>query len=163
MPSRWTELELAERTAANPAVKLASESPRKRPIRQSATIEPLEGIAPAERSKRRKAAYSMSEADLLKCVLDLAKLKGWLVAHFRPAQTSKGWRTAVSADGFGFPDLVMVRHDRCLFVELKAERGKLSEAQSIWLGFLTGANQRGRVFIWKPSDWLSGEIERRLE
>ena len=105
----------------------------------------------------------MSEAELLKSVLELAKYQGWLVAHFRPAMTSKGWRTAVSADGSGFPDLVMVRKDRCLFVELKTERGKLSEAQQIWLGFLKGANRQGRVFLWRPSDWLDGTIERALK
>ena len=106
---------------------------------------------------------AMKESELLDNVLQLAKLRGWLAAHFRPAQTRRGWRTAVSGDGAGFPDLVMVRKDRCLFVELKSERGKLSPNQETWLGFLTGANQRGRVYVWRPSDWLNGTIGRVLK
>lgn len=106
----------------------------------------------------------MSENDLLKCVLDLAKILGWRTAHFRPARTNHGgWRTAVAGDGAGFPDLVLVRGSRCLFVELKSEKGKLSAEQETWINFLTAANQRGRVFIWRPSDWLDGSIERILQ
>jgi hypothetical protein len=48
----------------------------------------------------------ITEAAFLRQVLDLAKLRGWRTAHFRPAQTSRGWRTAVQGDGAGFPDLV---------------------------------------------------------
>src|SRR5665213_1836630 len=65
----------------------------------------------------------MTEAQWQRRVLDLAQLCGWRVAHFRPARTATGWRTAVEADGVGYPDLTMVRDGRLLFAELKSEAG----------------------------------------
>lgn len=73
----------------------------------------------------------MTEADFQRTVIDAAQALGWMCAHFRPAQTAQGWRTAVSADGKGFPDLVLVR-DRVLFIELKADRGKQTADQRAW-------------------------------
>lgn len=51
-------------------------------------------------------------------IIELARILGWRVAHFRPAQTRHGWRTPVAADGKGFPDLVLVR-ERVIYAELK--------------------------------------------
>jgi hypothetical protein len=52
---------------------------------------------------------TITEAEFLAQVLQLAKLCGWLTAHFRPAKTAHGWRTAVQGDGAGWPDLVLLR------------------------------------------------------
>jgi hypothetical protein len=60
----------------------------------------------------------------------------------------------------GFPDLVLVRHERLLFVELKSGKGKLTPAQAQWFGRLSQAGASVRV--WRPSDWLDGTIEREL-
>lgn len=107
----------------------------------------------------------MTENDLLAAVLDLAKVLGWKVAHFRPAMTAKGWRTPVSADGGGFPDLVMAgpiraNGDPCrvLFVELKAGRGKMSEAQWSWK-FRLMPNSH----VWTPKEWNDGTILAELK
>jgi hypothetical protein len=76
-----------------------------------------------------------------------------MVAHFRPGLTQAGtWRTAVAADGKGFPDLVLAHRDRgVMFVELKAEKGKLSAEQTAWGLRLAAAGATWHV--WKPSDW----------
>ena len=92
----------------------------------------------------------MTEDDFLKSVIDLAHVYGWKVAHFRPAKTERGWRTAVQADGAGFPDLVLVR-DGVIFAEVKSENGKLSEAQKEWLQTLEKAHQNW--FVWQPCNW----------
>lgn len=92
----------------------------------------------------------VSEDVFLGMVLDLANLRGWLAAHFRPAKTERGWRTAVQADGAGFPDLVLVR-DRVIYAELKSEKGSLSSAQGIWMLALEKAGQE--IYCWRPSDW----------
>lgn len=92
----------------------------------------------------------MTEEDFLKSVIDLAKLTGWKVFHARAAMTSKGWRTPVQADGAGFPDLVLVR-ERVIFIELKSEKGKVSDSQWAWKDALQSA--MAEFYIWRPSEW----------
>jgi len=113
-------------------------------------------------SPKEAKARMMSEGDLLKCVLDLAKVFGWKTAHFRPARTQHGWRTPVAGDGKGFVDLVLVRPGRYLFIELKSEKGKLSAEQENWLGWLRAAVGSDSVRVLRPSDWLNGEVEKLL-
>lgn len=84
------------------------------------------------------ALAEIPEAEWQKSVIDLARLFGWRIAHFRPAQTTKGWRTPVAADGAGWPDLFLVR-ERCLAIELKREKGKLTDDQIVWLTALRNA------------------------
>jgi len=93
----------------------------------------------------------VTEAGFQKTVLEFAKLHGWRTAHFRPAKTAKGWRTAVSGDGKGFPDLVLVRGTRLLFVELKMWRNTPSSEQESWLRTLR--QTFAEVYLWYPSDW----------
>lgn len=106
----------------------------------------------------------MTEDALLTNVLDAARKFGWKSAHFRPAKTEKGWRTAVQGDGKGFPDLVLTNGRRLLFVELKSERGKPSPEQEIWLTVLrvTGVTGLVETYIWRPAQWYSGAIEEAL-
>ena len=92
----------------------------------------------------------MTETDLLNIVLDLAKLYGWHTAHFRPAMTAQGWRTAVQGDGKGWPDLTMVKGSRLLFAELKSEKGKISPEQQLWLDKLAEIDG-SEVYVWRPA------------
>ena len=62
-------------------------------------------------------AKGMSESALQDNVIELAHVLNYVVAHFRPARTAHGWVTPVSADGKGFPDLVLVGRGRVVFVE----------------------------------------------
>lgn len=65
-------------------------------------------------------------------IVQAAKLHGWMVAHFRPALTAKGWRTPMQGDP-GFPDLVLSKADRpTLFLELKSEKGTHTQSQRAW-------------------------------
>lgn len=111
----------------------------------------------------------MTERELQDAVIECARLLGWTVAHFRPARVMRGGReiyeTPIAADGKGYPDLTLVhrRHRRLLFVELKAEKGRLSEEQSRWLeDLLLCAGDKVGVHVWRPSDWISGDIEAVL-
>jgi hypothetical protein len=99
-----------------------------------------------------------SEADFTAAVLEYAGLRGWKTAHFRPARTRRGWRTAVQGDGLGFPDLVLLRGAKLLVCELKTKRGTLAPAQRAWLEAWKEAGADVRV--WRPSDWDT--IERVL-
>lgn len=99
-----------------------------------------------------------SESSFTRQVLQLAKLHGWRSAHFRPAQTKRGWRTAVQGDGKGFLDTVLVRGRRLIFAELKSDTGRLTVEQRAWIAALEGTGVE--VYTWRPSDWA--EIERVL-
>lgn len=102
---------------------------------------------------------SQSEDSFLDQVLALAKVCGWRRAHFRPAQTKHGWRTAVSGDGKGFPDLLLIRRLRLVVIELKSEAGNTTREQEEWLSAFDGV-PGVEVYIFRPSDWH--EIERSL-
>lgn len=87
-------------------------------------------------------------------VIQLAKLYGWRVAHFRPARGARGrWFTPVMADGAGFPDLVLVHPGRQLlaFAELKSDNGRIRPEQEEWLADLREAGIA--AFVWRPRDW----------
>ena len=101
----------------------------------------------------------MSEAELYQQVEGIAHLHGWLIAHFRPAQTSRGWRTPVQGDGAGFPDVVLARRGVVLLAELKRPDGALSAAQVKWADALLGPGWEG---VWRPQDLESGAIEEAL-
>lgn len=101
----------------------------------------------------------MTEAELQAGVVEMAHALGWRVAHFRPARTQQGWRTAVAYDAQGYPDLTLVR-DRVVFVELKGSRGQSTEAQREWHAALKAAG--AEVYLWGPDDWTSGEVDRVL-
>lgn len=89
------------------------------------------------------------EAEWQKSVIDLARILGWRIAHFRPAQTKHGWRTPVAADGKGFPDLILVR-DRVIAAELKSSTGKTSADQDAWLAAFEVAGVES--YVWRPGD-----------
>lgn len=80
-------------------------------------------------------------------VIEYARLHGWLVAHFRAAQTAKGWRTPVEGDA-GFVDLVLARDGVIHLWELKSARGSLDANQRAWRDAIGGTWR-----MWRPSDW----------
>src|SRR5262245_65851533 len=90
------------------------------------------------------------EEALLRQVLKLARLTGWLTFHTRAARTARGWRTPIQGDGKGFPDLVLLHPGRALlfFVELKSDMGRLTPDQQRWLPTLHLAGVR--VGLWRP-------------
>lgn len=98
----------------------------------------------------QQLAATCSEAELQTAVLELAKLFNWRSAHFRPARTARGWRTAVSGDGKGFPDVVLLRPPRRIIAELKAAKGKLTAEQEAWLDDWRAVG--AEVYVWRPGD-----------
>ena len=93
----------------------------------------------------------LSEADFQRLVTDLAELLGWEWAHFRPAETARGWRTPVSGPlGKGFPDLVLVHpgRRRLMFVELKRDGAKLTPDQE---RVFEAMRMSAEYAIWHPA------------
>ncbi len=102
----------------------------------------------------------MSERELQNAVIELARLLGYRVAHFRASLTQSGrWATAMQGD-VGYPDLTLAGNGRLIFAELKSVKGRISDAQLDWRLALTGTG--AEWYLWRPSDWTSGRIEAVL-
>lgn len=106
----------------------------------------------------------VSEKEFQHQVVQLARLLGWAVAHFRKVRVQrKGgacyYETPVAADGAGWPDLVLCKPGvGVLYRELKTDAGRLEPAQGRWLEALARAGADAKC--WRPRDWA--EIERTL-
>ena len=85
-----------------------------------------------------------SENAWLQEVLYYAKLHDWLAYHTHDSRRSAA----------GFPDLVLVRGDTVLFLELKTNspRSKLTEGQKTWLDALRQVKNIG-VHVVRPRGW----------
>ena len=97
------------------------------------------------------------EESFQSAVIGMAHVFGWRVAHFRKARTLKSWRTAVSADGKGWPDLILCHEGRGIILarELKVPPNKTTPEQDVWLRVLRAVGVDAGV--WTPDDW--DEIE----
>jgi len=96
------------------------------------------------------AVPAMSERAWQQVVLELAGMYRWRVHHCRPAAGSGGrWSTPIQGHP-GFPDLVLARSGRVLFVELKtdASSSKLTGEQTAWRDVLLAAG--AEWFCWRP-------------
>lgn len=106
---------------------------------------------------RRRTALE-TEAEWQATVIHLAKLRGWLVHHQRPARTADGgWRSAIVGDR-GWPDLALARGGRLILAELKSETGAVTPDQRRWLQELELVDQTTggyafAVYVWRPRDW----------
>jgi hypothetical protein len=90
------------------------------------------------RTTRRRS--SLTEKDWQHQVVQLATQLGWKRAYhvYDSRRSHSGW-----------PDLVLVR-DRIVYLELKRETGKLSDAQKGWLTDLRSAG--ADAYIARPRD-----------
>jgi hypothetical protein len=95
-------------------------------------------------------AKNAPESILQSQVIQLAKMNGFRVHHARPVQQANGrWLTAIAGDA-GFPDLVLAHAERgVLFLELKAENGKLSPGQVMWGNALS---KHVEYYLIRPQD-----------
>ena len=105
----------------------------------------------------------MKESYFQSQVIMLAKLHGWLVMHTRAVEIRPGvWKTPLTGHA-GFPDLVLAHNTRgVIFAELKADKGRLTDMQEVWLRTLADAGMQ--TYVWRPkdidiiSDALAGNI-----
>jgi hypothetical protein len=106
------------------------------------------------------SVLKMTEATLQAGVVELAQIYGFMVHHDLPSQRAGGgWSTLVSGD-VGFPDLVLAKAGRVIFVELKSERGSQTLAQKSWQEELGDGVE---FYVWKPTDWNNDTVERILK
>ena len=84
----------------------------------------------------------MSEKDWQGQVLDLARRTDWLTYHTFDARRSEP----------GFPDLIVVRGAQLLALELKTEKGIVSDDQEKWIARL-GQVKYVHAAVARPHDW----------
>ena len=90
-------------------------------------------LAAAMRSAKEVLASQMTEDELLSVIIQAAHARGWLAYHIRDS------KRGVTQGDPGFVDLVLAREGHVLFLELKGEVGRVSDAQADWLGALPSA------------------------
>ena len=78
------------------------------------------------RSAYDEVSGTVSEAAFMDTILQASALYGWLAYHTHDSRRSTA----------GFPDLVLIKPPRVLFLEVKSERGRLSRAQADVLAML---------------------------
>lgn len=106
-----------------------------------------------------RVAKDMLEAVLQERVRQLFLLHHWRYYHTYRSQHSPA----------GFLDVCAVRKDRLIFAELKREaaRYKLSAEQQAWYDDLEKFGRANRapieVYVWRPSDLISGRIAEILK
>lgn len=95
-------------------------------------------------------AATLTEKELLGLVRECAKLRGWLCYHTHYSARSEA----------GFVDCCLVRGNRLIFAELKSDSGRLTDAQRWWFTALEGT--AAECYVWRPSSWTDGTIDRCL-
>ena len=108
---------------------------------------------------RGRQVLSATENDYMQTIIEAARAYKWLVYHSHSSLRSEP----------GFPDLVLVRPPRVLFIEVKTDHAKLRPGyqgktrwmpgQQEWLIAL-GACDKVRAMVARPSEWA--EIEKAL-
>ena len=93
----------------------------------------------------------MTERELQASITDAAQRLGWLTYHTHDSRRS----------AHGFPDLVLVRGNTVLFLELKSGKGRVSPDQQTWQARLSQACQVGAAVV-RPADYdrLLSELQR---
>lgn len=89
----------------------------------------------------------MTEKQWQTLVVGMAGACGWMLYHTYDSRRSAP----------GFPDLVLVK-DRVIFVELKTNKGRMTQAQREWRDNLRSA--RAEWYLWRPRD--EDEVRRIL-
>ena len=103
------------------------------------------------RSAYDQISGTVSEKAFMTTIQQAAELYGWWQYHTYDSRSSNA----------GFPDLVLIKPPRVIFLEVKSERGRLSRAQADVLAMLQECGplscryERDGVSaaMVRPSDW----------
>jgi len=106
----------------------------------------------------------MKGRDLQKGITDLLTLHQWRWTHFQSVLATgrdgkARWRTPLSGTK-GFPDIIAVRGDEALAIEVKGDGDKVRPEQQEWLDALNAAGIR--TLVATPANWRSGYVDGML-
>lgn len=99
----------------------------------------------------------MTETELQGTVVRMAVERGWRVkTASQGSKSGRPTRPPRNDGSNGFPDLVLARDTELLFLELKAQDGKLSLDQCAWMIALP------QYEVIRPSDLARGRVDELL-
>jgi Holliday junction resolvase len=103
---------------------------------------------------RDALANAMTEKQLQTHVMNALKKLGWRTYHTFDSRKSAA----------GFPDIIALRGDRGLAIELKAENHRTKrERMQEQLAWLVAFDQAGfETALWQPTHWLDNTILEAL-
>ena len=106
-------------------------------------------LKPAKIKRQPKSAAqllneSVSEAEFQEDVRNAAETLGWKAYH--------SWSSQHSASGY--PDFCLLRRNRSLMLELKTEKGQITQEQREWLAAFNDAHIEAWVVRPSDMDWL---------
>lgn len=84
-----------------------------------------------------------TESEWQSFVTDCLDLGGWRWHHETDSRKSKS----------GFPDLIAVKGNQMIVLELKTQKGRVRPEQVDWLVALANVDGRVRVGVLRPSQW----------
>ncbi|MDP9143850.1 MAG: hypothetical protein M3N43_03995 [Actinomycetota bacterium] len=97
------------------------------------------------------SAPPLTEAQFQRQITEYAELCGWEWMHPRAGRTVDSWRTPMSGTmAKGWPDLVLIRDRRLIFMEVKRAGAMATADQLRVLDVLAGAAETYTV---RPKDW----------
>lgn len=121
---------------------------------------PVCGVKHRTKTPEECADERMPEKVLQDRVIDRAKRRGWKVAHAGKGfvgGTEEGGGQFITPMSPGWPDLTLAKAGhRLIFMELKKEKGVVSDEQVDWLQLLNDCG--ARAIIVRPSDLRSGRV-----
>ena len=93
------------------------------------------------------SAYSeisgcVTEKDFQETVVQAAEMFGWWHYHVADSRRSRP----------GFPDLVLIKPPKVIFLEVKREKGRLTVAQAGVLAMLEDCSEVQAAVV-RPTDW----------
>ena len=102
----------------------------------------------------------MNGKQLSDAAVELAHLRGYMVAHFTNVQDARGfYRTSFAYDAKGFPDLILVG-PKVVAIEAKGDSDRISIEQKRWLEAFERAGVQTLVLTTKA--YRLGALENLL-
>ena len=95
----------------------------------------------------------LAEKYLQQQIINLAKVRGWLVYHTHDSRHSEK----------GFPDLFLVRRGEFVVIECKTQTGKTTSEQDGWLIELSAIPGCRWAAVVRPDDWYAGVVDPWLQ
>ena len=106
------------------------------------------------------ASLKMSEEQLQRAMLELAKYHGIYVHHCRAAEVRQGRFVTPISGKPGFLDLVLLGEGGLAFRELKVGKNQCTPEQSEWIDRFAAAGYDAGV--WREADLHSGVVAETL-